>query len=54
MARAAENGKWRVNLKPLAASGEPRALTIAGAKDRVEFQDVLVGEVWLCSGQSNM
>ena len=43
-------GKWRVMLDPLAASAEPREMKIGG---RV-LKDVLVGEVWLASGQSNM
>lgn len=52
------DGRWRVDLKPLAASAEPRMLKVvsesAGGREQAEFQDVLVGEVWLCSGQSNM
>jgi sialate O-acetylesterase len=48
----ANGGRWRVRLRPLKAGG-PYRLTIAG-KDTVEIRDVLVGEVWLCSGQSNM
>jgi sialate O-acetylesterase len=50
-ARAADgDGKWIVKLDPLQASAEPRELKVG---DRV-FHDVLVGDVWLCSGQSNM
>jgi sialate O-acetylesterase len=54
--RAAADGKWRVYLDPLTASGESRVMTISGStkNDEVRFADVLVGEVWLCSGQSNM
>ena len=47
------DGRWAVDLPPLAASTEPRALAIRG-KNTLTFSDVLVGEVWLCSGQSNM
>lgn len=47
---ASADGKWRVNLPPLKASKERRELRV---NDRV-FKDVLVGEVWYCSGQSNM
>jgi len=43
-------GKWLVKLDPLKASAEPRELKVGG----VVIRDVLVGEVWLCSGQSNM
>lgn len=48
----AQGGKWMVRLKPLKAGG-PFTLTIAG-KNRIEFKNVLVGEVWICGGQSNM
>ena len=48
-------GKWSLKLDALNASAEPRALVVAGTQGRkVEVQDVLVGEVWLGSGQSNM
>lgn len=50
---AGENGRWSVALAALVASAEPRTLTIRG-KNTLTFSDVLVGEVWLCSGQSNM
>ena len=46
-------GKWRVSLPARPASDQPRTLTVAGTST-VVVQDVLVGEVWLCSGQSNM
>jgi len=48
----AKEGKWRVKLKPLKAGG-PFKLTITG-ENTVVVNDVLVGEVWVCSGQSNM
>jgi sialate O-acetylesterase len=47
------NGKWMVKLTPLKASAEGRELTIRG-KNTLKLDDVVVGEVWLCSGQSNM
>lgn len=46
-------GKWRIALDPLPASAESRTLTVRGA-NTLTFSDVLVGEVWFCSGQSNM
>lgn len=46
-------GKWSVKLDPVPANAKPQQLTVAGSSVRV-IQDVLVGEVWLCSGQSNM
>ncbi|WP_437201486.1 sialate O-acetylesterase [Planctomicrobium sp. SH664] len=45
-------GKWKVALAPLSL-GEPATLTVRG-ENQVDFTDVLVGEVWLCGGQSNM
>ena len=46
------NGKWNVFLSESKAGG-PYTLTIKG-RNEIEILDVLVGEVWLCSGQSNM
>ncbi len=48
----ARDGKWKVTLKPVKAGG-PYTLTIAG-DNTVTVPDVLVGDVWVCSGQSNM
>lgn len=50
------DGKWMVHLDKLKASTEPRELTIgsSGAEGTVKVEDVLVGDVWLCTGQSNM
>ena len=49
-------GKWQVKLDPMTASAESRALIVqSGNPDRkLQIADVLVGEVWLGSGQSNM
>ncbi len=52
-ATAGRDGKWTVKLAAVAANTRPQALSIAGTDKRV-IQDVLVGEVWMCSGQSNM
>lgn len=52
-ATAGADGKWTVKLSPVAANATPQVLTIIGSEKR-EIQDVLVGEVWMCSGQSNM
>ncbi len=46
------DGLWKVTLDPMAV-GEPLELVIAG-KNEIRLSDVLVGEVWICSGQSNM
>ncbi len=47
-------GRWQVTLDPLFPSTTGRTLTVRGRDSEVEINDVLVGEVWLCSGQSNM
>jgi sialate O-acetylesterase len=55
-ASAGADGKWACSLDPLAASGEGRRLEVETDKPKlaVAVDDVLVGDVWLCSGQSNM
>lgn len=50
--RTGDDGEWRVALEPVAAGG-PFELVVSG-KNTLTFKDVLVGEVWICSGQSNM
>ena len=52
-AEAGADGAWRVKLDPVPVNATPQTLVIAGTTKR-EIQDVLVGEVWMCSGQSNM
>jgi len=53
---ADDDGAWMVRLEPLVADATPRTLTVrsAAAAEPVVVADVLVGEVWLGSGQSNM
>jgi sialate O-acetylesterase len=50
--RAGDDGKWLITLEPMPAGG-PHTMTIVG-KNTITIGDILVGEVWLCSGQSNM
>lgn len=50
---AGADGKWRVTLSPLPSTSTPSTMTVAG-KNTLTFKDVLVGEVWFASGQSNM
>lgn len=45
-------GKWKIELSPLEAGG-PYEMTVEG-KNKITLQNILVGEVWICSGQSNM
>ena len=51
-ATANADGRWMVRLDPLKAGG-PFEMTVAGS-NRITLKDILVGEVWVCSGQSNM
>ncbi|HYK88889.1 MAG TPA: sialate O-acetylesterase [Acidobacteriota bacterium] len=50
--RADSEGKWSVELEPMPAGG-PHTMTVKG-KNEIRLEDILVGEVWVCSGQSNM
>lgn len=50
---ADNSGKWLVKLTPMKASFTPREMTIKGT-NTIILKNILVGEVWLCSGQSNM
>lgn len=50
--KAASDGTWKVTV-PSVAAGGPYVMTVRGSST-LRFEDVLVGEVWLCSGQSNM
>lgn len=52
-ARADAEGRWSLTLDPMVASAQPRDISVRG-RDTLTIRDVLVGEVWLASGQSNM
>lgn len=52
-ATAGPDGQWSVKLDKLAASAQPIDVVVAG-KNTITFHDVLIGDVWVCSGQSNM
>ena len=52
-AKVDDNGRWEVHLDSMKANAKGQTLTIRGSS-KIELTDVLVGEVWLCSGQSNM
>jgi len=55
-ARADRTGKWQVSLASLKASGEPRDMIVSSKAEETEviLRDIVVGDVWVCSGQSNM
>ncbi len=52
-AKADEKGRWKVILEPVKADGKAHTMTISG-KNEIVLEDLLIGEVWLGSGQSNM
>lgn len=51
--KAGKDGSWSVKVGTAAAGG-PYTIAITAGKDRVDIKNVLLGEVWICSGQSNM
>jgi sialate O-acetylesterase len=53
IARAEDGGQWTLKLDSLKAGG-PYEMTVAGTSGTTTYKNVLVGEVWVCSGQSNM
>ncbi|MDP6047817.1 MAG: sialate O-acetylesterase [Phycisphaerae bacterium] len=53
-ATADAKGLWAAELKAMKASFDPAGLVIQGKSGKVELSDVLIGELWLCGGQSNM
>lgn len=50
---ADEEGKWYLELPPMTAGG-PYTLTITSGEEKLEYADVMIGEVWFAGGQSNM
>jgi len=53
-ATACDAGKWKLKLDALKTNAEPAVLTVTSGDDTVKLENVVVGEVWICSGQSNM
>lgn len=53
-AKTNAGGKWHVTFDAMDANSEGRSLTVRAGGETLAFDDVLVGDVWLCGGQSNM
>ncbi|MCX6346200.1 MAG: sialate O-acetylesterase [Armatimonadetes bacterium] len=53
-ATADAGGKWMIKLDPMKANAKPQTMTVSEPPSVVTYEDVLVGDNWLCSGQSNM
>lgn len=51
--KAGKEGQWMIKLDPVPAGG-PYQVSVSGKKNSIVLEDVLFGEVWICSGQSNM
>ncbi len=51
---ALDNGTWRVSFDPMQAGGKSLKMVVECEKDKLVYENIVVGEVWLCSGQSNM
>jgi len=52
--RVRSNGRWETHLAPLPPSALPQNMDVSDGKHTIILHDILVGDVWLCSGQSNM
>ncbi len=52
--KADAEGKWIATLRPMTANGNPQNLVIRGKRESIIYDDVVVGEVWIAAGQSNM
>lgn len=52
--KTGEDGKWRAELDAFKADGKAHTMQVVAGETKVRFEDVLIGEVWICSGQSNM
>jgi Domain of unknown function (DUF303). len=52
--KADGQGNWKLTLDAMEASSDPEKLTITNGKQTITLNNILVGEVWICSGQSNM
>lgn len=51
---AAEKGRWEVTFPPRGASAEPRSLVVTAGGEKVDYTNIVVGDVWVMNGQSNM
>jgi len=52
-AKTDAQGNWKVAFKPMEAGG-PYVMTVTSGKSKITYSDIMIGEVWLCSGQSNI
>lgn len=53
-ATTAMNGKWMIGLSPMPVSAQPQEMQVSAGAEKITLKGILIGDVWLCSGQSNM
>jgi len=53
-AKTDDNGEWSLKLAPLKSNKKPQKMTVSAGDEKTTLEDILVGEVWFSSGQSNM
>lgn len=51
---ADDKGEWSIALEPMSTNATGQSMTIASGGEKLVLEDILIGEVWMCSGQSNM
>ena len=49
-----KGGEWQIELTPLPANSQPQKMVISGPDTTITIKNILIGDVWVCSGQSNM
>ncbi|HIC17494.1 TPA: 9-O-acetylesterase, partial [Candidatus Poribacteria bacterium] len=52
--KADQHGTWLVELEALSANAEGTTLSVTSNSETIEYQDVIIGDVWILGGQSNM
>lgn len=52
--KAGEDGKWTIKLKALPGSAHALDMTVTSGAEKIILSNIVIGEVWVCSGQSNM
>ena len=53
-ATADGKGQWALELKPMSANAKGQTLSVKTGRETLTYKDLLIGEVWVCGGQSNM
>lgn len=52
--KAGRDGTWMIRLNPMPANGNPQQLMVESRQNDIILKNILIGDVWICSGQSNM